>query len=402
MAFNIEDYLKPISPENPSGISLKYSSTIDAIKEAMRDEDSSLPQGVWIREPKFANWKKAATLCDSALKNETKDLLVAGWITECWLHIYNMNGFGDGISLILGLSQKFWPTIYPKISNDGDMDFRVAPYIWLNDKLSERMNFIQITNPASSGEKPYTFFDWTQVSRLNDLYQKADKANTVNTFDQIGGSDTPNSIDFTASQSNTPTAFFQILHAQILSARSICYQIETMLREKCVNTEPPSLYKIRNRLEDFLKYTLETLHARGAPVDLNEEKDPNDNFTNPAGEGVISPDLEAPQRTESTSKMAQRNASRILESRDQAYQEIEQAANYLAQIEPHSPVPFLIKRAVSWRSKSFVDLMKEMVQDPSGVSDINHLLGLSGNTANAAESSASNAQSDDLNDDHLF
>lgn len=401
MDFNVDDYLTPISEDNPSGDSLKYSSTIDDIKEAMRDEDPTLPQGVWVREPKFANWYKAVNLCDDALQHTSKDLLVACWLTECWLHTDNMTGFSNGLVMILGLSQKFWPTVYPKIAEDGDMDYRISPYIWMNDKLSDRMNFIKITAPDASGEKSYTFFDWVQVSRLNDLYQKSDKPNTNNSFDQIGGSDTPNAIDIKASQTKTPTAFFQNLHAEILAARDTCLQIEALLREKCISVEPPSLYKIRNRLEDFLKYTLEALHARGETVDFGEETDPNNDFTNPAGEGVLSPDPSAPTKTGGTPAMTQDDTSQILKSRDQAYQAIEKAANYLAKIEPHSPVPFMIKRAVSWRDKSFVDLMKEMVQDPSGVADINHLLGLSGNMPNPA-ANPQQPQSSDDNDDDLF
>ena len=76
------------------------------------------------------------------------------------------------------------------------------------------------------------------------------------------------------------------------------------------------------------------------------------------------------------------SVSSILKSRDDAYQRIQEAANYLAQIEPHSPVPYLIRRAVSWRNKSFMDLMKEMVNDPNGMGDMNRLLGLGETSSN--------------------
>ena len=52
-----------------------------------------------------------------------------------------------------------------------------------------------------------------------------------------------------------------------------------------------------------------------------------------------------------------------LSGRNDAYQQLEQIAAYLAKIEPHSPVPSLIRRAVEWGHMPFDQLMDELMHN---------------------------------------
>ena len=52
-------------------------------------------------------------------------------------------------------------------------------------------------------------------------------------------------------------------------------------------------------------------------------------------------------------------------SRDEAYRQLALVAEYLAKTEPHSPVPYLINRAVEWGQKPLRDLLAELINaDP--------------------------------------
>ncbi len=50
-------------------------------------------------------------------------------------------------------------------------------------------------------------------------------------------------------------------------------------------------------------------------------------------------------------------------SRAQVYQQLAQAAAMLQQLEPHSPIPYLINRAVELGALSFPDLMRQLIRD---------------------------------------
>jgi type VI secretion system protein ImpA len=53
-----------------------------------------------------------------------------------------------------------------------------------------------------------------------------------------------------------------------------------------------------------------------------------------------------------------------------------EAAEYLIQKEPHSPVPHLVRRAVSWGNMTFAELVQELVEDQRNLQAIYGLLGM--------------------------
>ena len=46
--------------------------------------------------------------------------------------------------------------------------------------------------------------------------------------------------------------------------------------------------------------------------------------------------------------------------------------------EPHSPTPYLVKRAVSWGDMTLTELLRELVNDDNNLKAILSLLGLKG------------------------
>jgi len=66
----------------------------------------------------------------------------------------------------------------------------------------------------------------------------------------------------------------------------------------------------------------------------------------------------------------------IIRSRADAYRYLNDAADYLLQVEPHSPTPYLIKRAVTWGGMTLPSLLQELVLTPQDLQAIYALLGL--------------------------
>ena len=82
----VEDLLQPIAGENPAGESLRYEGTYDRIAEARREDDPKLSQGIYKSAHKRADWVTVSGVCIEALTTRTKDLQIAGWLLEAWLH----------------------------------------------------------------------------------------------------------------------------------------------------------------------------------------------------------------------------------------------------------------------------------------------------------------------------
>lgn len=140
---DLSPLLEPIPGKVPCGEFLRYMEVYDKIREARREDDETLPQGVWKREVKKADWERVSQLCQDALKTRSKDLQIAAWLTEAWLHLDGMSGLAQGLDLILGLTRAYWNDLHPQIVKDS-YDLRILPYEWVNTRLSEECQFVPI------------------------------------------------------------------------------------------------------------------------------------------------------------------------------------------------------------------------------------------------------------------
>jgi type VI secretion system protein ImpA len=346
MIFNksLNDFLIDISGSSPVGTDLKYDPVYDKIQESLR-EDLDLPQGVWVQDLKVADWRGAETLCADTLQKQTKDLQIAGWLVEIWMSLYQMPGLNNGLDLVLKLSEKYWDTIYP-LSQDGDTEFRMAPFLWLNEKLSKRTHRIIVTDPVNATVGPQTFAQYLAIRDY--LHQKETPPATLS----------QNLNDFQTSLARTSSDFFRQLHKDTQETIAITQKIESFLDAK-FGRHGPTLYHMREALGEFTQYCEQTLGDRGESLieEKQEEKvEGNSSVSNPLPEA---PAMGGP-----------------IKSRDDAYRVIQEAADYLYKIEPHSPTPFLIRKAISWGHLSFEQLMNEVVQDQGSVADMRRLLGL--------------------------
>lgn len=158
---NIEPFLAPIPGPNPSGENLRYTEVYDQINEAKR-EDDQLDRGEWQTELKRSNWAQVIKICTEALTRKTKDLQIAAWLTEGLLHQHGFSGLRFGLELVCKLTSDYWETLYPEIEDD-DLDFRVGPLIYLNEKLPDVVYQVPLCEPDRT--KGYDYFAWEE-SRL--------------------------------------------------------------------------------------------------------------------------------------------------------------------------------------------------------------------------------------------
>jgi type VI secretion system ImpA family protein len=69
-----------------------------------------------------------------------------------------------------------------------------------------------------------------------------------------------------------------------------------------------------------------------------------------------------------------------IRTREQAYQLLHEIADFLVENDPHSPTPYLIRRAANWGDMQFDALITELVRDREGLSDLAQLLDLGART----------------------
>ncbi len=338
--------LAPLGDDAPCGESLKHAPLYDAIATARQADDASLPQGVWKTELKTADWPRVIELCGHALSERSKDIRIAAWMGEAWIAHAGIEGGIAATQLMHGLCERYWDAGLHPLVQDGDLEFRSLPLAWANDKWSDALllNVVLLRSTAADAVG-YTLADWTDASATENSGRKHKQA--LETAIKTGA---PLQGLILEEATKTTLAALQEGVAGIRAWKDALLALQLTL-DLHLPKGTGSLSKLQRTLvkcEDLLLQCM-TQHPRYvAPVIIAPAPPlPPSSDLEPATMQTI---LEAPALPQIT-------------GREDAYRQLAVIAGYLAQIEPHSPVPALISRAILWGRLPFDQLMGELMQN---------------------------------------
>ncbi|MBW1829572.1 MAG: type VI secretion system protein TssA [Deltaproteobacteria bacterium] len=244
-SLDIDKYLVPCPGDNPAGESLRYEGTYDSIQEARKEEPSELPQGIWERELKKANWHEVKDLCLEVLENRSKDIQIAAWLVESLICLHGHAGFREGLKLLLALAENFWDEAYPVIE-ESDLAGRISPIVWLNEKVAFKLKFVPITLPKSMDSQPYSFADWESANLLEKLGGK-----DQNVIAQAESEGRATRAKFLGSVMFTSGHFYIEQARYIEQSLKLLSDLNGLLDEKCAG-DAPSLNMLKENLENIL------------------------------------------------------------------------------------------------------------------------------------------------------
>jgi type VI secretion system protein ImpA len=350
--FDADAVLSPLSTNAPAGEPLRYEGTYDLISGLRREDDPSLEQGVWKTELKKADWPRVAETCLSAIETKSKDIQIAAWLVEAWIHLHGFAGLREGLHLIAELCDTYWDGLHPDVV-DGDLDYRLAPIVWINEKLSITARLIPITNPDSEELSAYSLADWELAGRRPARPRETAPPDVVT------------DVRFQKSASATPTSWLASVAIDARGALRTLDETVDILKSRC-GPRAPALPKMRDAIASALHVVSTTLESRGAHT-LASAHDRDDLDEVDRGEVAValSSDLHD-----------SRDAGPAIRTRAEAYRRLAEAADFLARTEPHSPVPHLIRRAISWGGLSLEELLPELVRDSAQLAEIYRMLQL--------------------------
>lgn len=340
----VDDLLQPIAGDNPAGESLRYEGTYDRIAEARREDDPKLSQGIYKTAHKRADWNTVSSVCVEALRTRTKDLQIAGWLLEAWLHRDGFAGVAQGLRVVTGMCELFWNELYPEI-DPKDLEGRIAPFDWIEQKLSLKLKQIPLTMHAD-GES-YSYVDWERACHFENLAMKDPHA-LQEALEKID----PSVSAFRNAVRATERSFYAELVCDLDDAIEACAQLEQMLDEKC-GKNAPGFRQFKEALNAIRQLICQ---------DMGEEEIKTD---------VLG--LESPQPAVFEFEPSSGGPIR---SRADAYRRLSEAADYLLRAEPHSPTPYLVKRAVEWGNMSLPELLQQIVRNEGELNEIDKLLQL--------------------------
>lgn len=360
--------LAPIDPGAPGGASLRASGVYSAIAQARRADDSSLPLGPWQHELKRADWDRVSKVAVNALASQGKDLQVAAWLLEAQI---NQNGFAAiaaSLHVMQQLCENYWDDLHP-LGDAAGLEHRANIFQWMNEKLLPALRQVPLAGVAPGVQ--YGYADWERARRNEQLRQSSNE-------EQVDGVGV---AELAAAVTATPTAtYVTIVHdleAALLATQELLATIAPRLGK-----QTPSLSGFSGMLEQIRGMALAELHHRGvrppglAAVEPEPAPAPPPPGAPPSTPGephaASAPPLWGPHG---------------IPTREQAFAQLEAAADFLMQVEPHSPVPYLVRRATAWGQMNAAQLYQELFLRLGGQLNIFDIMGLDATPRSEAEGS---------------
>lgn len=370
---DFETLLTPISEDSPSGENLRYSGLYDEITEARRADDALL-QGEWQTELKTADYRKVIELAVDALSTKTKDIQIAAWLSESLVKTYGFAGFRDSLKLVAALQDQFWDTLHPEI-DEGDMEGRANAISWMDTQVSLAIKRVPVTTAG------YGYLDWEdakkfdipedlssldpeQAAKFQDLKEQAERENRT-TADK-----------WKKARAATRRQFCEETNAILEECWLALKELNRVIEERYDRNQMPGLGQLNKSLDAVHTLVKKLLAEKRA-----EEPDESDYQESAEGDSG-----------EAGSDQRMGSGSGSVSGRADALRKLAEIAAFFQRTEPHSPVAYLVQRAVRWGNMPLETWLQDVIKDEAVLGSIRETLGLgSGYSSYESDSYASSA-----------
>jgi type VI secretion system protein ImpA len=307
-----------------------------------------LDQGEWVTDLKLANWPEVIKQCSKLLQESSKDLRVAAWLTEAWMHEQGFAGLAKGYALINQLCARYWESVYPE-AEAGDNELRIGHITWVLNHSARWIATIPVVERQYGGHGLSDFAAAhlrTGGTRLGEV--------AYVTLEQLEQARASSSVEF-----------YQRLVVDVRAALLAMMDLDECL-SRLLADDSPGFSGARDALERA-KGTIERF-AVDAGVQIQH----------PAAEVCPSTDIDA---IGSPASVRQRGramgvAGGEISSRHDALQMLRKVAVYFRESEPHSPAGYLAEQAARWGDMPLHEWLKVVMKNHSTLAHVEEILGV--------------------------
>lgn len=325
----------PVPGDKPAGESVPFNVREQLEDDRKEDDPTLYTDDDPMRPEKFkkADWADIIRLTKETLTTTSKDLLLTARLTEALVKQHGFPGLRDGLHLLRLLVENCWDRLNPPIEAEDDIEMRAGPFHWLDDpdRGARFPNTLRAV-PVVFGEGvQYGWMEWNQT--------------------QDGKGQVPRE-EFEKAILATPLERCEAAVEALSKSHEELGQLVQVLSAK-MGPVAPALTGLRQAVDDCRMF-VQQIYKRKAPAG-DEQKT--------QGEAAEGKTVSAPGKATAA-------------NRDEAYRQLAHAAAVLQQLEPHSPIPYLVQRAVELGALPFPQLMKALIRDTNVLSEMNRELGI--------------------------
>lgn len=353
---DLDVLLQPISDENPSGESLRYSGLYDEVAEARRADDT-LNRGDWQEELKVADYRRVIDLAVPALTSQSKDLQLAAWLSESLIKQFGFPGLRDSLKLMAGLQERFWDTLHPEME-EGDQEGRANAIEWVDTQTTFALKQVPITAGQGLG-----FFDWEDSRRFDfpediDSLDENARQRWADLRVQAANERRTTGEMWRKAKAATRRQFCEEANYALEECLAVFHELNRVIEEKFERNQMPGLSNMKKGLDDVHTQVKKLLEEKRI-----EEPDEVESEEGAAGEG-------------GGVGTGSGLSSGSVQSRKEALRRLGEIAAFFQRTEPHSPVAYLVQRAVKWGNMPLEGWLQDVIKDEAVLYALRQTLGL--------------------------
>ncbi len=342
---DIDALLAPIPGDDPSGGPVAFSlrEKLDLARKEINPDDFKANDPMRPSEPKRADWPGIFQQTTEALLHSSKDLMLVARLVEALTCLHGFGGLRDGLRLARRLVEEAWDRIRPVIEEPDDLETRGAAFNWLDDTDRGALfpSRVRAARLLDSPVGPINWNDWNLTKT---------------------GKGKLSVEDFEKAVDAAPRADCQLVADDLEEIIAELQRILALLNEK-MGQVAPGMTQLRQVVFECRTLAQQILERKGPP--------PVEEVAEGAGEGEGGEGGEGGSDPKGGSSLA-----KAITNRAQAYQRLNEIADALTILEPHSPIPWVIRRAIALGGLSFPELMKELIADANVLGDMSRTLGI--------------------------
>ena len=367
LAANIGTLIAPIDGSHHGvGDDMMFDSRIDAIVAARQEDDPLLAQGNWVTELKVADWDFVKNQCAELLSHTSKDMKLALWYVDALSHTDHLAGISQGLSLLQALNDEYWLTMYPPLDGEEDsMDIRAGLLSWFVKALTDDIKQLSLADTKTES------YDYNYYLTARDHDKQRQQNPDSETSNQLTLS------DYNYAIKNSSEAWQQALMSNLNKVTEQWQDLTDQLND-LMGMDAPVFAPVTDLLVALTQHlrplipeyadTTNNMSPEGITDTMDSMSDSDSAMSANRGQSVS---------TKNISSTSFNPESRDHQSnRQQALKLLAQIQEYFATNEPHSPVTFLLGRAIDWADMPLDQWLAHIIKNEDQLSMISDMVGI--------------------------
>jgi type VI secretion system protein ImpA len=274
-------------------------------------------------------------------------------LTEALVKLHGLAGLRDGLAVSRGLLERYWDRLYPEI-DDENLEARANALSWMNLQVAASIKEVLVARAIAAPSISYLDYEHhnaalKNINQIKDEYEKQQAKEELEHWN----------TSWSKARETTGRRFYEELQVELNECWEQFKALDLVMDEK-FGSQTPGLGRLKATLDDIRSLVEKIVKEKRL-----SEPDDAGMLVRADGEPDAAPVTEAAGGGAGT-----------IRSRQDALKRLNEVAEYFSSTEPHSPVSYLVQRAIKWGRMPLDSWLEDVIKDENVLERLRDVLGL--------------------------